>query len=44
MDPPFRECNGFMNLHRLRLWDNTGMGMGWQIATPEKPMPIDEHA
>jgi hypothetical protein len=44
MDPPFRECHGFMNLHRLRLWDNTGMGMGWQMATPEKTMPIDEHA
>jgi hypothetical protein len=35
-----RECHGFINPHGLRSRVVRGAGMGWQIATLEKPTPV----
>jgi hypothetical protein len=35
-----RECDGFTNLHGLRVPVYTGTGAGWPIATLEKPAPV----
>jgi hypothetical protein len=36
----YRDCHRFMNPHRLRQRVDMDTGVGWQIATSEKPMPM----